>query len=74
VALDDANYRDLNTMGAKNLVKLGSFGYDNADVPDSYFFEGFEGFSEVYKMIDICVTNMFKYRDKKVDNNHENCK
>jgi protein-tyrosine phosphatase len=60
VALDDSNYRDLIALGAKNVVKLGSFGYDNADVPDPYFFDGFEGFKEVYKMIDICVNNMFK--------------
>lgn len=60
VAFDDNNYRDLKAMGAQNIVKLGDFGYDGADVPDPYFFEGFEGFDEVYKMIDICVNNMFK--------------
>jgi len=60
VALDDSNYNDLKIMGAENIVKLGDFGYDGEDVPDPYFFEGFEGFKEVYKMIDICVNNMFK--------------
>ena len=60
VALDESNYNNLKSMGAKNIVKLGSFGYDNEDVPDPYFFNGFEGFKEVYKMIDICVNNMFK--------------
>lgn len=60
VALDDSNYKDLESMGAKNIVKLGDFGYDGADVPDPYFFQGFEGFNEVYKMIDICVNKMFK--------------
>ena len=60
VALDDSNYNDLKSMGAKNLVKLGSFGYDNKDVPDPYFFEGFKGFEEVYKMVNICVNNIFE--------------
>ncbi len=60
VALDDSNYKDLESMGARNIVKLGDFGYDGADVPDPYFFQGFDGFNEVYKMIDICVNNMFK--------------
>jgi protein-tyrosine phosphatase len=49
-------------MGAQNLVKLGDFGYDGADVPDSYFFDGFEGFKEVYNMIDICVKNIFSVK------------
>ncbi|WP_304545380.1 low molecular weight protein-tyrosine-phosphatase [Sulfurimonas microaerophilic] len=62
VALDDSNYSDLQRMGATNLVKLGEFGYDGADVPDPYFFNGFEGFLEVYKMVDICVNNIFKIK------------
>ncbi|MEO1938354.1 MAG: hypothetical protein ABGW85_06935, partial [Sulfurimonas sp.] len=49
-------------MGAKDVIKLGEFGYDGADVPDPYFFNGFEGFEEVYKMIDICVKNLFKIK------------
>ena len=59
VALDDANKRDLIAMGAKNVVKLGAFGYDGADVPDPYFFNGFDGFEEVYTMIEVCVNNFF---------------
>lgn len=62
VALDDSNYSDLERMGATNLVKLGEFGYDGADVPDPYFFNGFEGFHEVYKMVDNCVNNIFKIK------------
>lgn len=60
VALDDSNYSDLKKLGVKNLVKLGNYGYDGADVPDPYFFNGFDGFEEVYKMIDNCVDNLFK--------------
>ncbi|MBU1217181.1 low molecular weight phosphotyrosine protein phosphatase [bacterium] len=59
VALDENNYRDLKKSGAKNLVKLGDYGYKGKDVPDPYFFDGFEGFEEVYKMIEICVNKLF---------------
>jgi len=62
VALDESNYMDLKAIGAKNLVKLGEYGYSGADVPDPYFFQGFEGFYEVYKMIDVCVRNLFSVK------------
>jgi protein-tyrosine phosphatase len=65
VALDSSNYQDLQSMGAKNLVKLGEFGYDGADVPDPYFFNGFDGFHEVYKMVESCVNNIFKTKFEK---------
>lgn len=58
VALDDSNMKNLKKLGAKNLVKLGSFGYNNEDVPDPYFFDGFEGFDKVYEMIETCVNNL----------------
>lgn len=60
IGLDDSNISNLKNLGCKNPLKLGSFGYENADVPDPYFFEEFEGFHEVYKMIDICVQNLLK--------------
>ena len=60
VALDDSNYNDLKALGAKNLVKLGNYGYDGADVPDPYFFKGFEGFEKVYEMIDSCTKNLLQ--------------
>ncbi len=60
VALDEKNYKDLKLMGAKNIVKLGDFGYDGADIPDPYFFQGFDGFGEVFKMIESCVRDMFE--------------
>jgi len=59
VALDESNLMNLKKMGAQNLVKLGNYGYEGADVPDPYFFDGFEGFLEVFKMIDVCVNNLF---------------
>lgn len=59
VALDQSNYNDLKQMGAKSLVKLGSFGYSNEDVPDPYFFSGYDGFDKVYAMIEDCVNDLF---------------
>jgi protein-tyrosine phosphatase len=64
VALDGANYRDLQKMGAKNLVKLGEYGYGGEDVPDPYFFKGFEGFYKVYEMIESCVHELFRVECK----------
>ena len=58
VALDASNYRDLRAMGCQNLVKLGDYGYGGADVPDPYFFDGFEGFENVYTMIRECVSEL----------------
>ena len=60
VALDDSNLADLKRLGAKNVVKLGSYGYDSQDVPDPYFFNGFEGFDKVFEMINVCVNNLFE--------------
>jgi len=59
IALDQSNYNDLKKMGVKKLHKLGEFGADNADIPDPYFFPGYEGFGKVYDMIEICVKNLF---------------
>ncbi|MBV5320181.1 MAG: low molecular weight phosphotyrosine protein phosphatase [Sulfuricurvum sp.] len=58
VALDQSNYRDLKALGCQNLVKLGDFGHNGADVPDPYFFDGFEGFEHVYTMIESCVKEL----------------
>lgn len=58
VALDQSNYRDLKALGCQNLVKLGDYGHDGADVPDPYFFDGFEGFEHVYAMIESCVDSL----------------
>jgi protein-tyrosine phosphatase len=58
VALDQSNYRDLKALGCQNLVKLGDYGFEGADVPDPFFFEGFEGFEHVYAMIESCVDGL----------------
>jgi protein-tyrosine phosphatase len=58
VALDQSNYHDLKALGCQNLVKLGDYGYNGVDVPDPYFFDGFEGFEHVYMMIESCVKEL----------------
>ena len=60
VALDDKNFKDLKALGAKNLVKLGDYGYNSQDVPDPYFFGTYEGFDKVFTMIESCVKNLFE--------------
>ena len=59
VALDDSNYNYLKKFGVTNLVKLGDYGYNSEDVPDPYFFDGFEGFEKVFEMIECCIINLF---------------
>lgn len=59
IALDANNYHDLKRFGAKSLVRLGDYGFDGADVPDPYFFPGYEGFEKVYTMIEASVTLLF---------------
>ncbi len=60
IALDENNFNDLKDLGAKKVVKLGMYGYNSADVPDPYFFNGFEGFEKVFGMIEECVWNLFE--------------
>jgi protein-tyrosine phosphatase len=58
IALDESNYNDLKRMGASP-VKLGMYGHDGQDVPDPYFFKGYEGFEKVFTMIESCVELLF---------------
>ncbi len=60
VGLDESNMSNLKKLGATQLVKLGHFGYKDEDVPDPYFFDGFEGFDKVFEMIETCVTQLLK--------------
>ena len=60
VALDDSNFNNLKDLGANNVVKLGMYGCNSEDVPDPYFFDGFEGFEKVFDMIEECVGNLFE--------------
>ncbi len=61
VAMDAQNKSDLENFGFKNVYKLGDFGdYKGANVPDPYFFPGFEGFEKVFKMVDVCVKDFLQ--------------
>lgn len=62
VGLDERNMQDLKKLGCKDAVKLGDFGFDGQDVPDPFFFEGFEGFDKVYSMIEKCVIELIKQK------------
>jgi len=61
IAMDEQNRKDLLDFGFKNVYKLGDFGgFDGADVPDPYFFPGFEGFEKVFTMIDTAVKDLLE--------------
>lgn len=56
VAMDKQNKVDLESFGFSNVHLLGDFGnFQGEDVPDPYFFDGFEGFEYVYDMVVLCV-------------------
>ena len=59
VAMDKQNKMDLENFGFNNVLLLGDFGgFRGEDVPDPYFFDGFEGFEYVYNMISRCVDDL----------------
>ncbi len=62
IGLDESNLSTLRKLGCSTPIKLGSFGYNNEDVPDPYFFDGFEGFDKVYTMIESCVIELIKQK------------
>ena len=61
VAMDRQNKEDMEAFGFKNVYLLGDFAnYQGADVPDPYFFNGFEGFEKVYTMVSACVEDFIE--------------
>ncbi len=60
IGLDESNISNLKAMGCLHPLKLGDFGFNGKDVPDPYFFDGFEGFDKVFNMIETCVKNFIK--------------
>jgi len=66
IALDDSNYNNILALGCpkEKLSKLGFYGYDNKDVPDPYFYDGFDGFEKVFSMIETCTVNLIKYKQE----------
>ena len=61
LAMDVQNKNDLEKFGFTNVYILGDFGnYKGANVPDPYFFPGFEGFEKVFEMVDVCVKDFLE--------------
>ncbi len=60
IALDEKNRLELAQMGARNLFKLGEFGYNSEDIPDPHFFPSYEGVDKVYEIIELCVNNLLE--------------
>lgn len=60
IGLDRSNITNLKIMGCKQPLLLGDFGLDGEDIPDPYFFDGFDGFEKVFDMIEIGVINILK--------------
>ncbi len=56
VAMDKQNKKDLISLGYENVYLIGEYGgFNGLDVPDPYFFPGFEGFEKVYEMLDLSI-------------------
>ncbi|NQY94270.1 MAG: low molecular weight phosphotyrosine protein phosphatase [Campylobacteraceae bacterium] len=60
IGLDEKNVADLKNLGCINVVKLGNYVDGNPDIPDPYFFEGYEGYDTVYKLIEKCVIQLLE--------------
>ena len=61
VAMDQQNKADMEAFGFDQVHLLGDYGgFQGKDVPDPYFFDGFEGFEHVYCMIESCVEDFIK--------------
>lgn len=61
VAMDKQNQEDMEAFGFTQVYLLGDFSnYDGTDVPDPWFFKGFEGFEKVYTMVSLCVEDFIK--------------
>ena len=61
VAMDKQNREDLLARGYQNVYLIGEYGgFGGKDVPDPYFFDGFEGFHEVFAMLDKAVRDFLQ--------------
>ena len=60
IGLDSSNVSNLKKLGCSKAKLLGEYGANGEDVPDPYFFDGFEGFDRVFDMIDRCVVELFE--------------
>jgi len=62
IGLDDKNIQTIKKLGYQNPLKLGDFGFNGEDVPDPYFFDGFEGFDKVFNMIEHSVKTLIEQK------------
>ncbi|HSR73425.1 MAG TPA: low molecular weight protein-tyrosine-phosphatase [Sulfurovum sp.] len=61
VAMDRQNKTDMEAFGFSHVHLLGDYGnFQGEDVPDPYFFKGFEGFDKVYNMVSLCVEDFLE--------------
>ena len=59
--MDAQNKSDLENFGFTKVYKPSILGgYNGVDVPDPYFFPGFEGFEKVFEMVDVCVKDFLE--------------
>jgi protein-tyrosine phosphatase len=56
IAMDSSNYKELKSMGLKNIKLLGDYGFNSKDVADLYY-EPYKR-DEVYNMIDIATSKI----------------
>ena len=63
IAVDESTYsHTLNfDIDSSKVFKLGSFGLDNADIPDTYYIESQHEIENVYKMIETSVNNCLEF-------------
>ena len=63
IVFDEANYSDTIdfNIDSSKVFKLGSFGLDNIDIPDTYYVDSQEEIENVYKMIETSVNNCLEF-------------
>ena len=65
IALDKSNFNDLKKIPGIALKKLGDFGLDGQDIPDPYYFNSKKELKEVYDLIELAVSNLLDFIEKK---------
>jgi protein-tyrosine phosphatase len=61
VCMDKSNLSNLKNQGFKNLYLIGNFGgFGGEDIPDPYYYSGFEGFDLVYNMLNKSIWDFLK--------------
>ncbi len=63
IAVDESTYSHTLSFNidSSKVFKLGSFGLNNADIPDTYYIESQKEIENVYKMIETSVHNCLEF-------------